>query len=217
MFDTVINYCKNIYKWNDLYAQQVLFEYERFLDINFKYNETKPSNDINKLWKCHILYTKNYYDYCIKKYNIILDYDPDSFNEIKNVNSLIKKTIQLYMQMFDSIKYPNVWNINLELVETPLISEKYINAKVIYVLDKDGSYFKDKKSSIIKISINDNITISDISKYISLKMNHLGPIYIYPSSEQFKDKQKETNPSDKVISLYKNYKYFIIELLYTLA
>jgi len=52
--------------WTSDYVNDVMSEYERFLQLRYIYDDkVSPSNDVDKFWHQHILNVNQYYTYCI--------------------------------------------------------------------------------------------------------------------------------------------------------
>ena len=62
----------NYYDWTLDFTNKVIFEYERFLAIKLVNQEIYPSEQIEKIWKFHILCTEHYYNYCNPFFYLVL-------------------------------------------------------------------------------------------------------------------------------------------------
>lgn len=71
-----INFISHYYRWTYQYTVQVIFEYERFLQLRFVEPKLSPSDTIDKLWHIHILDTLSYYSYCADKFKKIIHHSP---------------------------------------------------------------------------------------------------------------------------------------------
>jgi len=60
------------YGWNLDLTKQIIFEYERFLQIKSIQNDVVPSEKINMCWEYHILNMEFYFNYSNTKFNKII-------------------------------------------------------------------------------------------------------------------------------------------------
>lgn len=105
------NFISKYYNWNIDYTFQVIYEYEKFMELRFEDSGLSPSDDIDKLWHLHILDTKIYYEYCMKRFGSLVHHNPqDSIDQearkIRYKNTLIK-----YIKKFSYPKYEKVWGL----------------------------------------------------------------------------------------------------------
>lgn len=125
-----INFISHYYGWSYEYTIQVIFEYERFLQLRYIEPKLSPSDTIDKLWHIHILDTSSYFSYCIYKFKKIIHHNPaDSLDKearkIRMANTQIK-----YFKKFGEYKYPQVWmneieNFNPKNLTIPTKSKKF--------------------------------------------------------------------------------------------
>lgn len=107
--------------WTLEYCQQVIPEYERFIEIkaNNSLTELTPSDDIKKMWQFHILNTEIYCNYCMSKFNKIIHHtlptsvQPNNLTNLQSNKENYIKTINLYKSTFGEFLFKNVWNIQL--------------------------------------------------------------------------------------------------------
>jgi len=101
------------YNWSIDYTNQVIYEYERFMYLKANFIDILQSEDIDKLWKYHILLPENYYNYCISKFGKIINYN--QIEILENNYCKISNTLTYYKNTFGEITYKDVWMFNLKL------------------------------------------------------------------------------------------------------
>jgi hypothetical protein len=101
------------YNWSIDYTNKVIHEYERFMYIKANFIDILQPNDIDKLWKYHILLPENYYNYCISQFGKIINYNQIEIQE--NNYSKLSNTLTYYKNTFGEITYKDVWMFNLKL------------------------------------------------------------------------------------------------------
>jgi hypothetical protein len=128
MSNTLPELISKYYNWSLDYTNQVIFEYERFIYLKSNNPNVCPSTDIYKLWKYHNLVTENYYNYCLSKYNKIINFDfIDNLDKDQYISMLLN-TITLYKSAFGEITYKDIWNCNITLsIEQLLLFNNFIN------------------------------------------------------------------------------------------
>ena len=229
MLESIITYVKKKYDWSDQYVKAVIFEYERFLYIKSLDTVFLPPDPINKLWNIHILYTEDYYNYCMEKFNKLIHYIPDMILDHKDKQLNISKTLKMYIKTYSSVKYPKIWNINTELINLPVPfmlgykpkrqdildkeSCKNIKIKIVYILDKQITKDLIYDNQTLNISISPNMTFKDLINFISRKISYpCVRINIYSTDNRFNkvNKSNNINLDDKINPDL--FKYYIFEL-----
>ena len=154
MFKKLAIEISNYYNWLESYSNQVVFEYDRFMELKNNNPLLIPSDEINKCWQYHILSTESYIDYCTKKYKKFIHYN---LNKIINKQNRINETIDAYKKIYHYFKYPIVWSLssNMQIYE----HVKLNNIKL---------FIKDK---ILIYSCCNNDTIHDLKHILSLQYN----------------------------------------------
>lgn len=71
---------KNGYGWSRQQAFQAIERYKAFLFVSYLYPELLlvPAQDIDKVWHCHILHTRQYRQDCEWLFGRFIDHAPDS-------------------------------------------------------------------------------------------------------------------------------------------
>lgn len=219
MFDTIIAYAKKQYKWSDSYAQAVLEEYQRFMHIRALDFGTSPTDPIDQLWHIHILYTENYYDYCMKKFGKFIHHSPDMSLDQKARQARIRKTIKIYSQLYPSILYPEIWNINTELINLNKCSDQLETIKIkieyTWAIPSDVAPYKSK---VLSISVTPNMIFKDLISFVAIKTSHPWEIKVYPTNSTFTSVYKSKidnlrvsmDPFKKINA--SDFKHFIVEL-----
>ena len=205
-------------KWTLDYTEDVFKEYQKFLYLRNINSNLSPSDDIDKFWHAHILNTKSYYDYCIKKFGKIIHHNPnDSLDEkarkIRYYNTLIE-----YTKVFGELKNTKIWNIdkedenNNQKIEYkkqifPSYKEYMANKpniiKIYMFYNKDKIYNKsnfmhDKK--IFTMEINKSTTFEQLKNIISKKVNdnaYAVKIYPHPVYQKILDEYSKINAENK--------------------
>ena len=217
MLEAIISCAKKLYNWDNKYTYSVLYEYERFMYIRSLDSYTSPPESIEKFWHIHILYTENYYNYCIDNYGKFIHHNPDTSLDQKRITN----TIKLYIQIFPSVGYPEIWNINTELANidltqsSNLISSSSIQIKIIYIYD--NKYLEKSRpyeNKELKINITSNMTYEDLIRFISEKTLHPDfAITIFASNKTFIENYKNLVYIDPKVKININIsKYYIFEL-----
>ena len=154
MFKNLATELSNYYNWLDSYSNQVVFEYERFMDLKNNNPLLIPPDEINKCWQYHILSTESYQEYCISRFKKFIHYNLD-----KKINKKdrINETINAYNKLYYSFKYPIVW-----LIYTNMNIYEHIKLNNIKLFIKD---------KILIYSCSNNDTINDLKHILSLQYN----------------------------------------------
>lgn len=71
---------KNNYGWSQQQAFQAIERYKAFLFVSYLYPELLlvPAQDIDRVWHCHILHTRQYRQDCDWLFGRFIDHAPDS-------------------------------------------------------------------------------------------------------------------------------------------
>ena len=154
MFKNLANQLANYYNWLDTYSEQVVFEYNKFMELKNNYNSIIPPDEINKCWQFHILSTESYNSYCMTKFNKFIHYNLD---KVINKEQKINETIEIYKKVFYAFKYPIVWSLS-----TKISSYEHLKLNNIKLYIKDN---------ILLFSCTNNDTIKDLKHIIGLKYN----------------------------------------------
>lgn len=194
------------YEWSLDNTNKLMEEYEKFLMLRYLDNKLSPPNDIDKIWHFHILSTKQYNEYCIKKFGKMIHHDPvDSFDQQAKKKRL-ENTIELYKKKYGSFKYPNIWSDKKETILklpplTISLKSNYIGVFVYYTFDinngvriwKPNHNQHDRK--ILAYYCRPTSTIESLQHLISKTTGHHWSavrIYFHPNS---KIKLKTIHPS----------------------
>jgi len=102
---------QKLFMWSDSYASNVLFEFHRFMAIRATNDKCSPSNDIDKLWHEFILITKDYYDYCMKRFQTYVHHNTLDAVDQPARKLRLNTTIEEYKKTYGPITYPKVWGI----------------------------------------------------------------------------------------------------------
>jgi len=212
MFEQVLAFTKKQYEWSDKYAEAVLEEYQRFMFIKALDSNTLATDPINKFWNVHILYTENYFDYCQKNFGKFIHHIPDIELDQNRKQKLISKTIKIYTSLYPSITYPNIWNINTELINFDKCSDQFkkIKIKIVYTSDIQNAEYNSK---VLSINITPNMIFTDLINFVAKKTYHSSDkIKIYPSNSYFIAMSKtKTNDSNSEI-IRSKFNYYLVEL-----
>lgn len=154
MFKKLINQIANYYNWLDTYSEQVVFEYNRFMELKINHHSIIPPDEINKCWQFHILSTESYNNYCMTKFKKFINYNLD---KVINKEQKINETIEIYKNVFFTFKYPIVWSISTKI---PSYEHLKLNNIKLYI-----------KDNILLFSCTNNDTIKDLKYIIGLKYN----------------------------------------------
>lgn len=92
------------------FPEILIQEYERFLMIRFDDEKCRAPNYILNLWKTHILNTRFYYDYCIRKFGGIIHSDLTEFMNDSSTND-IKYTMDKMVERFNDELDSRIWNV----------------------------------------------------------------------------------------------------------
>ena len=186
-------------KWSDEYANNVAFEYSRFLKLRSLNEQLSPSDDIDKLWHQHLLNTKNYYNYCFAKFNKFVHHDPTDSSDQQARQKRLANTIQIYVNTFGPINNKQIWNIQTEKISSiskpcekqvsekatifkPRPWDKYdpnnlmkINVKIINVYDVTDTYGKSlgKKWKVNNNQHDNKFVVVYFDKYRTITVNDL--------------------------------------------
>ena len=71
---------QNGYGWNRQQAFRAIRRYKTFLFINYLYPQIflVPTQEIDRVWHCHILHTRQYRQDCEMLFGYFIDHEPDS-------------------------------------------------------------------------------------------------------------------------------------------
>jgi hypothetical protein len=175
--DTIIKQVSDIYDWSSDYADLVIFEYERFLELRNENETLSPSDDIDRVWHQHILNTRHYEEYCKTHFSRLVHHDPtDSLDQVARMVRL-KNTINTYLEKFKIITNKNIWlpnldNKTIDLIWTNIenkaseIQEIYVH--IIYTFDQ----LIDNTDMINPLSNTDMVNISGNIIFNSKKIWH---------------------------------------------
>ena len=108
-----IKFISQFNNWNIDYTYEILYEYEKFLELKNKNESLLPSPPIDILWQTHILNTKSYYNYCINKFGKIIHHNLSESLNYQNLKLKLKITLNEYIKEFGYPKYIQIW-INFE-------------------------------------------------------------------------------------------------------
>lgn len=196
MLSPIILQTKLTYKWPNEYANNVSFEYDRFMKLRSINENLSPSDDIDKFWHQHILNTKHYNNYCLVKFNKFVHHDPiDSVDQYARQKRL-SDTINTYTSTFGPIIHNQIWGLqlkpenksknknahlipNLNNTNVPKIKVEIMYTFDVY--DKDGNFITKKwipndktyDKKIIPISFDSKpFKIIDLKNLLSKKTGH---------------------------------------------
>lgn len=91
--------------WTPEYTQKVIEEYKKFMFLVITHGGAAPSDPIDQVWHQHILYTKDYHEFCMHFAGRFLHHSPDRF---KGASSTIyADTLENYEDHFG--KPNDIW------------------------------------------------------------------------------------------------------------
>ena len=108
----IISGLSDYHNWLTSYCQLVVFEYERFMSLEFKHKNLVAPEIIEQCWQYHVLNMEHYYNYCKKKFKNIIPYKPKYFENINDKLLELKKTKEYYYLEYGAIKNSLVWMNN---------------------------------------------------------------------------------------------------------
>lgn len=101
------------YGWDYEYAKMVIDEYKKFIYLAAVYGKVAPPDPIDQIWHQHILYTKDYFNFCQSLFGKSIHHSPDRY--IGASSNAYNNTIELYKSEFgfDPLSlYPEIWSLN---------------------------------------------------------------------------------------------------------
>lgn len=94
--------------WDEEFAERVIMEYKKFMYLICTKTEAAPCYLVDQVWHQHILYTKDYADFCQKFYGGFIHHNPDRY---KNASSgLYEQTLLNYQKTFDQYPPKDIWD-----------------------------------------------------------------------------------------------------------
>lgn len=187
MDDIVIGLSK-YHNWLTSYCQFIIFEYERFIYLEFKFKNLIAPEIIEQCWQYHVLNMEHYYRYCHAKYKKVIPYKPSYFENENEKKVKINKTMELYNSEYGNIKYVCIWSNNSCFDRT--LNHTNINKLILFVHNKSFNYFP---------ILQDNI--STLRELTSSKYNiNVDKVFIFINK---RDEKYNYN----LERLYKFYKY----------
>jgi hypothetical protein len=171
------------YNWTLEYYNKVGVEYERFMILKSNINQVLPSDDIEKLWIYHLYTTDNYSNYCLSKFNKIINYTIIKKTDTDYKNNFYQ-TINYYKNTFGEFKFPEIWNCTISITVLEIESIiKQINPQMQILTIPSQTFIQqpliqqpvNNENSIWKLSKNNQV---NIPSYIINKPSQ-GEIKVY--------------------------------------
>ena len=95
--------------WTDDFTDFVIQEYKKFMYLCMVYPNTAPSDAIDQVWHQHILYTKDYHQFCLNMVKKPIHHNPD---RVKHSSSLTYGiTLINYENEFGFPAPKEVWSV----------------------------------------------------------------------------------------------------------
>jgi hypothetical protein len=103
---------QNGYGWNRQQAFRAIRRYKTFLFINYLYPQIflVPTQEIDRVWHCHILHTRQYRQDCEMLFGYFIDHEPDSelWGEANQLNldaafAQTQALLALFEQHFEAV------------------------------------------------------------------------------------------------------------------
>lgn len=113
-------------EWSLDFTEKISFEYERFLILRSLNSKLLPSDLIYKFWLAHILDTSSYCQYCLYRFNKIIDNNFIELLDQKLKNIRIAHTIIKYKDTFGNPIYPEIWLDNIKKTSFNVKSYEYL-------------------------------------------------------------------------------------------
>src|SRR6185312_12171046 len=117
----VVNYLVRNHTFSNDYCMTVLFEYKRFMSLKSQYPFMSPSDNIDKFWHAHLLYTQLYYDYCMTNFHRLIHHDPDMAIDQKARQVRITNTLKQYEKDYGKPRYPEVWGLTNDKITISIL------------------------------------------------------------------------------------------------
>lgn len=187
MTDLVQKYCIGIYGWTPSYAKNIAYEYERFMNLRSQNDDLSPPNDIDKFWHGHILHTKLYAEYSLKKYKKFIHHNPNLELSQKNRYDKILNTLTEYIKIYEYPTYPEIWKSdqnNLLLKNCKLAARN----KIMNLTNK--IFIDPTKLNSVPSELNPNVLLFVDKNPISYinSLEHINPNsceYKYPKNPHY--------------------------------
>lgn len=137
-FNHIINHLIQVEKWSYINAKNACDQYKNYLYLQKKYGhhmDLPPSREIDEVWNTHILFTKNYINFCEEFFGKYLNHhnqhDKDKLQARKIIYENFKKnTQQLYYNEFGTYLY-NIKKYPILTELKRIIYKYFFNSKII--------------------------------------------------------------------------------------
>ena len=97
-FSEILKRLVKVENWNKSSALIAIEQYKHFIFLKRKYPHHEPlpaPTDLDQVWHAHILFTKNYEQFCIKVFGKFLHHNPVNENDPEMQNVMRKGFIRL--------------------------------------------------------------------------------------------------------------------------
>lgn len=94
-------------EWSEEFTKLAIHEYKRFMFLILKYKNCAPPYIVDQVWHLHILYTKDYRNFCMMFNKEFIDHNPDRY--YGSSHDSFKRTINLYKQEFGEYPPEEIW------------------------------------------------------------------------------------------------------------
>ena len=130
--------------WDYWYAMRVVQEYMRFCFLAAEAGHTvTPSTDVDIVWHTHLLYTRDYEEFCDKVLQYKLHHGPTKGGKQENdkFEDLYERTLESYRRIFREEPPKDIWKPSQErfserLVTINLHDHLVINVRAYPVLSR---------------------------------------------------------------------------------
>ncbi len=98
--------------WSKQYAARVLFEYKRFICLAaVSPTSVTPSEAVDQAWHLHMIYSRNYADFCNSTLGWMLHHGPSAggVQEAHRYKEQYEHTLNLYRQIFNEDPPADIW------------------------------------------------------------------------------------------------------------
>ncbi len=108
--------------WDENYTRRVILEYKRFIYLAAKYGGVAPSDAVDQVWHQHILYTRDYRNFCMAYFGKFIQHNPDRTKGQSNDSA--SHTKELYHMEF-GLMPADIWETSGEYARVNL-DENYV-------------------------------------------------------------------------------------------
>ncbi len=111
MLRTISKYISDYYNWLDSYADIVVIEYDKFMElVAVSGKQLIGPEDVEKCWQALVLDTELYYKYCMGRFGKIIHYKILNLSILEHQQEL-SKTYKLYLGKFTNTPNKFVWAV----------------------------------------------------------------------------------------------------------